>query len=1681
MPIGQSAKIIIVVDSNAKGGIAGLKKVQKSIASVQKTGKGASASLNQFGAALNIALSPVSNFGVALRQLGQALQGISFLTTAFISIPLAAALREISTTAIEYESALVRAQKTTGLFRTESKGLFNTVQELDEGLRDLAKNVATPLETLGELAEQAGQLGVRGTDNILKFVRVAEILGQTTDIAAKDALETFGRLASALGVETERAGEFMLQLANTVNYLENTTTASASNIATGMRNAISAAAGFKIAAADLSAFVAVMYQSGINAREAGTAFSRMAQYVAQNVDDLATMTGLSVAQIRDSFDTDFVGGLIGVIEAIGNVESEMEQMAIAGELFGQRASRGIVLMANNLDTALIPKLEEARKEFNEGSSIIDEYVLAMASTEAQIGILQNNLRVLAVTLGDTFLPIVNTLLKYVVPAVQMVTEAFAALPEKVKLSIFAGAAFLAVLGPLTMILGTLLFSIGIATSGLINLVVGLAAVGTAIPSVISTIAALGLALVGLSVFAEDAVLAMRDKLEDISNRAVTWGQNIVASLARGMLKGAIYVINAAIAIGNAIARFFRSFSPPKEGALKDILNWGKNLIETFIEGFSHADFSAIEDVTNMISRYFRDLATLGIIDEKSVIPNILNVRHAFVELVDEFKKTGEISDIILDGIVSDLGDMGTEMAEFLKLQLKVNAAQQAYDEAARKLREIRDLREDINRTYDKEVRAIQGSGKPLLEQLSNIVDAREVRDDGLAVLDDQEAEQREIANAARRELDIQRDLLNTQEGLIGFYLDEVSLLAEQQELMDRLAKKSKEAAGSAEEFAGALAGIDLTGGIEEFDEAIRGWDELISGIDLAVAGFDEGRRSMEAFFSGLSGEFATLSEADLTAIFGADAAKGFIFGRDLRQRWDKFVGTIEDIKEGIGGLRDTFKDFDIGELEGVTTFFDSLKRAAPFIVAAAVGLAAFVALLNASPLKGLFDLTNIITKSATNWAILTNAFSEFVNFIGIAVPVVAKLAGIAIIIAAVVVAIIQNFDWLKDRFTGIWQSIVAEAETAGLATALQDLGASFSDLWKVISPILAGVFWLLIQIATVAIKTFTGALAGLLPTLVNIFTGIVNILAGAIGTVSRFFTLIYSVITGDTELFKNTLIKIIGGSANIIKGIMQVIAHTILGVLRVIVLAADGFIGAIASILGLEGTNVTENVTKAFEEMANGVNEWISKAKDWVVTAATKMWEVFGPILRAVGIEWGNLAKETAKEDMLFSLGIDYGNLGSETTKAQSAIDNTANKIISSIADIDALTKDPLTSFTNGFWNLNDTLETVAGNSGGYTNTFLENMTGMDTETQVPLDNLLRNWQNVNLEIADTTEGSAAGFDTYLANLLGLSADSEQPLSDMALSWLDINSSIDEATEDSGKAFDQYNNAISGVSAEVMDSIDAVSINAEDKLNLIDIALGTLSSASTEDIGIVNTNLGLFDTKSDTVSTDVITDMNNIMIGVDDLNQKFDEKLPPIYGPGGFLEQFRNTFDSITSDIAGEDGFIDVIIEKMEELGFATYGEGGEFDGLLGAIKKAWHELGSYVGGVIGTLRRDVDNLLGAWKELQEKGVTNSYIPDLAKGVVKWMSWMSEEAFKPIIQDTGDLQQQMQGLALSAPTLGSTGLNASNTSDSETFAYNSPLIHIDKMIVPNQAVAKTFAKEISDQLARKAGWRRTGS
>lgn len=158
--------------------------------------------------------------------------------------------------------------------------------------------------------------------------------------------------------------------------------------------------------------------------------------------------------------------------------------------------------------------------------------------------------------------------------------------------------------------------------------------------------------------------------------AVNWGWNLVVQIANGIVAAAKSVLQAAMNfLGNMIGLFIKPGSPPKKGPLSHIVEWGKGLINTYVQSFKTADFGLLKDSLQPIQAALQDAVQAGTISEVEMPEIFKAVREDVAALIADFRKTGVIGEEALGRIGARLGEGGAELTKYLRLQLQFQKAQ----------------------------------------------------------------------------------------------------------------------------------------------------------------------------------------------------------------------------------------------------------------------------------------------------------------------------------------------------------------------------------------------------------------------------------------------------------------------------------------------------------------------------------------------------------------------------------------------------------------------------------------------------------------------------------------------------------------------------------------------------------------------------------------------------------------------------------------------------------------------------------------------------------------------------------------------------------------------------------------------------------------------------------------------
>ncbi len=452
-------------------------------------------------------------------------------------------------------------------------------------------------------------------------------------------------------------------------------------------------------------------------------------------------------------------------------------------------------------------------------------------------------------------------------------------------------------------------TVAVALSGLLSVVSAIvpvvlsaasAAVG-AIASIAAAIAAIAAPVVAVAAAIAGGILIIAglagavsktfSKIKTDINKAApnlggnmrAHGKNIIESFGRGMIDGAIAVVQALRYIGSIITHWLRPGSPPL--LLPDLDIWGSGAMSAYMEGWSQFDFSSFKEISSKFKEFFSSLMAFdaGPLEEAGIIENLLGFRDILADAINDIDAVGYVSDSIWSAVNAGLAGASAEMQNYVRLTLMAAEAQER----------VKAIQEQINQTQDQ----FSAQLAPLDKRLADIADIRQeaVNEDRiselqriladpratdrakmLAQLEIEEITIKDKKGAIEEERDKQLDALNAQleiaqseyellalqadhaESLVDLQIEQNNLLRDMAQKIDEANKKEDEKA-AADEGAGAadfgageafpelpppgelpgdfgnLDALGVAGPLGDLDSKMQDLKDEISGLGSEVA------------------------------------------------------------------------------------------------------------------------------------------------------------------------------------------------------------------------------------------------------------------------------------------------------------------------------------------------------------------------------------------------------------------------------------------------------------------------------------------------------------------------------------------------------------------------------------------------------------------------------------------------------------------------------------------------------------------------------------------------------------------------------------------------------------------------------------------------------------------------------
>lgn len=237
--------------------------------------------------------------------------------------------------AIKFQKLWDEANKTLGMSK-HALGL------LKDDLDQLAFKIPLARQEFVEMAEQAGNIGIRGRENLIQFIELAAKMGATFDgVDPKQGAKFLGNWRESLGYTHSELQKTVDQ----INYLGNTTNAGAGPLAKYASDslAIGDAAGY--AREETLALGAAVIAAGKAPEIASTGFRAMNRFLSGGSSALSApqksivkALGLDMDAIQQQMTTDATGAIKAVSAAISQMPVA-ERSSIVTRLFGDEAAR----------------------------------------------------------------------------------------------------------------------------------------------------------------------------------------------------------------------------------------------------------------------------------------------------------------------------------------------------------------------------------------------------------------------------------------------------------------------------------------------------------------------------------------------------------------------------------------------------------------------------------------------------------------------------------------------------------------------------------------------------------------------------------------------------------------------------------------------------------------------------------------------------------------------------------------------------------------------------------------------------------------------------------------------------------------------------------------------------------------------------------------------------------------------------------------------------------------------------------------------------------------------------------------------------------------------------------------------------------------------------------------------
>lgn len=343
------------------------------------------------------------------------LPGFSIPKGTVAALGIAAELKQCVDAAMAFESAMADVKKVVD---------FDTPQqfkEMNDDILKLTRTLPMTAEDIAKIVASGGQAGIAKED-LLQFAEAASKMGVAFDITAEQAGDMMAKWRTAFKMNQDE----VVTLADKINYLGNTTAASAPLISDVVTRIGPLGEVGGVASGEIAALGASIVGAGVQSEVAATGIKNLilgmtaGEGATKSQAEAFAALGMNAEKMAKRMQTDAKGAILDVMHALQALPKE-RQATILSDLFGNESIGAISPLLSNLE-ALEGNFNKVGDAAEYSGSMDNEFQARCETTENSIQLMKNAINEAAINIGSVFLPAVKDVVQNLAEGITKVMD-----------------------------------------------------------------------------------------------------------------------------------------------------------------------------------------------------------------------------------------------------------------------------------------------------------------------------------------------------------------------------------------------------------------------------------------------------------------------------------------------------------------------------------------------------------------------------------------------------------------------------------------------------------------------------------------------------------------------------------------------------------------------------------------------------------------------------------------------------------------------------------------------------------------------------------------------------------------------------------------------------------------------------------------------------------------------------------------------------------------------------------------------------------------------------------------------------------------------------------------------------------------------------------------------------------